>query len=127
MDIEKVFKKVVLVDFILLIIMFLLAFFPGTNATIEEEPVTSAEIFGLIVLVVYIINLYFLYKLKPIGKTLYIPLFIISVVLIFAFPDSYLSYSNRFEYVLELIGTMISGMIIGLLHWSEISKKFDNK
>ena len=128
MDIEKVFKKVVLADFILLIIMFLLAFFPGISyTTIEEEPVTSGEIFALIVLIVYIVNLYFLYKLKPIGKTLYIPLFLISVVLIFAFPESYLTYSNRFEYILEVVGAMTSGLIIGLLYWSEVSKKFDNK
>ena len=58
MDIEKVFKRVVLADFILLIMMILLAFFPGTNTTIEEEPITSGEIFSLILLVVYIVNLY---------------------------------------------------------------------
>ena len=127
MDIEKVFKRVVLADFILLIMMILLAFFPGTNTTIEEEPVTSAEIFSLILLVVYIVNLYFLYKLKPIGKTLYIPVCLISVVLIFAIPDSYLTYSNRFEYVFEVVGATTSGLIIGLLYWSEVSKKFDNK
>ena len=126
MDIEKVFKRVVLADFILLIMMILLAFFPGTNTTIEEEPFTSGEIFSLILLVVYIVNLYFLYKLKPIAKTLYIPLFLISVVLIFAFPESYLTYSNRFEYVLEVVGAMTSGLIIGLLYWSDVSKKFDN-
>ena len=68
MDIEKVFKRVVLADFILLIMMILLAFFLGTNTTIEEEPITSIEIFSLILLVVYIVNLYFLYKLKHIGK-----------------------------------------------------------
>ena len=128
MDIEKVFKKVVLADFILLIIMFSLAFFPSASyTTIEEESITSAEIFSLIVLVVYIVNLYFLYKLKPIGKTLYIPVCLISVVLIFAIPDSYLTYSNRFEYVFEVVGATTSGLIIGLLYWSEVSKKFDNK
>ena len=128
MKIEKIFKKVVLADFILLIIMFLLAFFPRTSyMTIEQEPVTSGEVFALIVLVVYIINLYFLYKLKNIKKTLYIPLCLISVVLIFATPDSYLTYSNRFEYVFEVVGATTSGLIIGLLYWSEVSKKFDNK
>ena len=108
--------------------MLLLTFFPSISyTTIEEESITSGEIFALIVLIVYIVNLYFLYKLKPIGKTLYIPLFLISVVLIFAFPESYLTYSTRFEYVLEVVGAMTSGMIIGLLYWSEVSKKFENK
>ena len=128
MDIEKVFKKVVLADFILLIIMFSLAFFPSASyTTIEEESITSAEIFSLIVLVVYIVNLYFLYKLKPVGKKLYIPLYLISVVLIFVYPESYLTYSYSFEIVLESLISMISGLIIGFLYWSEVSKKFDNK
>jgi len=127
MNIEKIFKKVVLADFLIILMMFLLVFFyDSSSSTLDEEPLNFADIFSLILLVVYIVNLYFLYKLKPIGKTLYIPLFIIGVVLIFAYPDSYLSYSNIFVYALETIGSMVSGLIIAMLYWTDIKKKFES-
>ena len=81
----------------------------------------------IIFAIIYFINLYFLYKFKPIGKTLFIPVFFLV-----GFFDFFVSYESFFltpgyEHIGRLltgIDYMLIGMIIALLYFTDIKEKF---
>ena len=88
---------------------------------------TTLEYSSILVLVIYFINLYLLYKFKPIGKTLFIPVFFLV-----GFFDFFVSYESFFltpgyEHIGRLltgIDYMLIGMIIALLYFTDIKDKF---
>jgi len=124
MNIEKLFKNLILLSLILSVFSFVYYFFLGFNDTsLADEPFYIIDYISLIFIVVFFINLYQLYKFKPIGKQLYVLLTILSFVLIYFLPPSYFG-SSKIEYFLDGAGGMISGAILVLLYCSEISEKF---
>ena len=94
-----------------------------TDTSLADEPMYIIDYIMLIFIVVAFINLYLLYKFKPIGKQLYVLLFILSFVLIPFLPLSYFE-SSKIAYFLDSSLAMISSAILVLLYYSEISEKF---
>ena len=127
MSIEKVFKRLVLADFLMCILLVFVGGYIGLEADIgiEESPWYISDTIAFIIFLVYLVNLYLLYKFKPIGKKIYIPLFVLSLLWVFADPSPDYSYITNLTYVLEGFGFMLSGMIIAMLYWSDITKKFE--
>ena len=124
MNIEKLFKNLILLSLILSVFSFVYYFFLGSNDTsLADEPFYIIDYISLIFIVVFFINLYQLYKFKPIGKQLYVLLFILSFVLIPFLPPSYFG-SSKIDFFLDSSLGMISGAILVLLYYSEISEKF---
>lgn len=124
MNVEKLFKNLILLSLILLIFSFVYGMFLGaTDTSLADEPMYIIDYIMLIFIVVAFINLYQLYKFKPIGKQLYVLLFILSFVLIPFLPLSYFE-SSKIAYFLDSSLAMISSAILVLLYYSEISEKF---
>ena len=125
MNVEKLFKNLILLSFIILIINFFYGIFFLSSESLEDQPIYIIEYVFIIFVVVYLINLFLLYKFKPIGRQLYLILTILGFVLIFFLPPEYFSSTTKIEFFFDSLGGMISGAILVLLYYSEISEKFN--
>tara|TARA_B110000014_G_scaffold261804_1_gene254294 strand:+ start:3999 stop:4409 length:411 start_codon:yes stop_codon:yes gene_type:complete len=128
---EKIFKNLIQLEFFVLIITIAYMFFiveDNQLDTLKKEEVVAwttdmtVAMWSLLYVVVYGINLYFLYKFKPIGKSLYIPLITIGIILGTISP---LSNVTKFDYYFITFGSgILSGLVIALLYFTDIKDKF---
>tara|TARA_Y100001970_G_C14159127_1_gene817444 strand:- start:1105 stop:1500 length:396 start_codon:yes stop_codon:yes gene_type:complete len=128
MDIEKVFKNIVLLDFVIFVLLFISIIIEPEEITnisdsldtgIWDENTIALIFIGF--LIVYLINLILLYKFVSFGKVLYSILFILGIVLPLTTGPI---ISSSFTYTLEWIGGATSGAILVLLYFSPIKDKF---
>ena len=121
MKLEIAFKRLVLVDFAIIILATLSAFVVPVN---EELPFTSIDAIALALLVIYLVSLYLLYTFRPLGKILYAPVFIFSIGVGVGYPLEYINPQNYFDYILFTIGPAVSGAIICMLYLTDIKDRF---
>ena len=127
MYLEKLFKRVILLDFFIGLIFLAWAILQESMYPSSEEVVlTNIDIITLLLLPVYCVNLYLLYTFKPIGRPMYVLIIAFSYGLLFGVPVEMLSTTNHFEYFLTSIGPMISGAILTMIYLTDIKKKFEN-
>lgn len=131
MNLEKIFKNLIKIEFILLIFSFIIAFLEEETGYYETYEISAVEstlfIWLSILALIYIINLFFLYKFKPIGKALYLPLLIFMFILSTMMPiDESLVNASMYKFgsSTSWLGGIINGMIIALLYFTEIKDKF---
>ena len=127
MDLKTIFKRTILLDFSLLILMIIIVFYPSTevaqfNQYYENELSGSFMILSLILQLVYIINLFLLYKFKSIGKKIYLILFVLMMTLSLLLPPYAI---DAFLNVIFGLGYTISGAILVFLYFTPIKKEFD--
>ena len=91
------------------------------NKYFESEFSNSLLIIFGIGLLIYLINLFLLYKFKSIGKQMYLILFIVFIVLSLLLPPS---ATDSLLYTLEGLGMANAGAILVLLYFSPIKKEF---
>ena len=128
MDIEKVFKNIVLLDVAIFVLLFVsILMEPEEITNIQESLGTGIWDENTIIiiymgfLIVYLINLILLYKFISFGKVLYLILSILGIVLPLTTGPV---ISSSFTYTLEWIGGASSGAILVLLYFSPIKDKF---
>ena len=128
MDIEKVFKNIVLFDLAIIVLLFIsIVMEPEEIASISESLGTGIWNENTIIiifmgfLIVYLINLILLYKFISFGKVLYLILFILGIAL--SFTTGPVIFSS-FTYTLDWISGASSGAILVLLYFSPIKDKF---
>ena len=123
MNLKKIFKKFILIDIFLLILLVIGALtLPGLS---YEENNQSSEMFDLISLIwllSYFVCWYFLYKFKPIGKQFYLFLFIIGIII--SLLGGSLTYTPLY-YILDGLSWVNTGVILTFLYFSPIKKEFD--
>ena len=133
MNLENIFKRTILL-YVLSEIVAIVFLYTLEGRIIGEEYVKinsdlpsfygdsflfPALIFG--VLIVHFFSLYLLYKFKSIGKQIYVySLVIIIIFLLLFFHD----ISSGPMYVIDLIGTILSGIILSFLYFTPIKDKF---
>jgi len=121
MNLENVFKNIIKIEFLFIVAISISLFFADVEYVELDVVSDTLYIWALIYLVVYVVNLYFLYKFKPIGKTLYLPLIILGFILATLFPnEQYTSVDLLFEW----IDGLLSGLVIALLYFTDIKDKF---
>ena len=127
MNLKTIFKRLILLDLSLIILIIVAVFFESKevadfNMYFENDYSNAIlAIFG-IVLLIYLINLFLLYKFKSIGKQIYFILFIVFIVLSFLLPPT---ATDSLLYTLEGLGMANSGAILVLLYFSPIKKEFE--
>ena len=127
MNLKTIFKRLILLDLLLFILIVVAAFYPSTevedfNKYFESELSNSFLIIIGVLQLIYLINLFLLYKFKSIGKKIYLILFIVLWVLsLFTPPYA----TDSWLYVLEGLGFTISGAILVFLYFTPIKKEFD--
>jgi len=127
MNLKTIFKRLILLDLLLFILIVIGAFYPSTevadfNKYFESEFSNSFLIIIGILQLIYLINLFLLYKFKNIGKKIYLTLFIVLWVLSLFIPPY---ATDSWLYVLEGLGFTISGAILVFLYFTPIKKEFD--
>ena len=129
MDLKTIFKRVILLD-LLIIVLSIASFFIESaevadfNRYFENDYSSALLIIYGIGILIYLINLFLLYKFKSIGKQIYLILFIVFMVLIL------LSAPNAMDpltYVLDGLGMANSGAILVFLYFTPVKKAFDKK
>ena len=125
MNIKEVFKRTIILDVILIVLVIFSLMFDSEAITQFNNtyPLSNAISFLLVVyLIAYIINLYFLYTFKKIGKQMYLVLFIIGAILVLV---SGSLASNAFTSFLDFFASAKTGAILVFLYFTPIKKEFD--
>ena len=129
MDLKRIFKRLILLDLLLIVLIIASIFFESAevidfNAYFENDYSNALLIIYGIGLLIYLINLLLLYKFKSIGKQIYLILFIMFTVLILLSPPNAM---DPLLYVLDGLGMANSGAILVFLYFTPIKKEFDKK
>ena len=128
MNLEKIFKNLILIYPVLIVSFLSLVTYIDRGIPVESyTETTTIGTISILPLSIWLINLYFLYKFKPIGKTLFIPLLIILVLFEISIPYESLIMTPGYEYIessLRYIEGILDGMIIALLYFTNIKDKF---
>ena len=127
MNLKTIFKRLILLDLSLIILIIVAVFFESKevadfNMYFENDYSNALLIIVGIGLLIYLINLFLLYKFKSIGKQIYLILFIVFIVLNLLLPPSAM---DSWLYVLDGLGMATSGAILVLLYFSPIKKEFE--
>ena len=130
MEIEKIFKNLILVDFALLILIVISSMYQSTdiievNQNLENGLFSEYEylirIISLILFFLYLLSLNLLYRFISYGKKLY--LFLVVAGLTLNFLNGSVVYSS-FGSVLDQVGGIVTGAILILLFYSPIKNNF---
>ena len=127
MNLKTIFKRLILLELSLFILMIVAIFFESNEAAdfnryFENDWSNAILIIFGIGLLIYLINLFLLYKFKSIGKQIYLILFIVLLVLSLLSPPNAM---DSWLYVLDGLGMANSGAILVLLYFSPIKKEFE--
>ena len=128
MDLEKIFKNLVRAQLLFCFGYFIYGLYAGAlndTSLAADVVISSSEVAGIIVALVYIVNLYLLFKFKPIGKLLFVPLILIFYSLSLAMPIEFFHLDTPFEHLFDDLSIMIEGAIITMLYLTAIKDKFE--
>ena len=129
MNLKIIFKRVILLDLLLLILIFISAFFESELVTAFNESISQSNnmndmliVIALVFFLLYLVNLYLLYKFKNIGKQMYLFLFILgSILLLLMGIGAY----DPIILLLDGLGWANSGAILVFLYFTPIKKEFE--
>ncbi len=127
MNLKTIFKRLILLDFLLIILVVSSIAFESAEVTdfnkyFENDYSNSLLTVAGILYLVYIVNLFFLYKFKKIGKQIYFILWIVLIILSLLLPPF---ASDSWSYVIDGLSWANSGAILVLLYFTPIKKEFD--
>ena len=129
MNLKIIFKRLILLDLSLFILVFISAFFETEIVIAFNESISQSNnmndmlgVIALVFLLLYLINLYLLYKFKNIGKQMYLFLFILGSILVLLMGIG--AYDPIF-YLLDGLGWANSGAILVFLYFTPIKKEFE--
>ena len=129
MNLKIIFKRLILLDLSLLILMIIAVFYESEVVVAFNESVNPSndisnmlDWIALIILVLFLVNLYLLYKFKSIGKQMYLFLFIIGSILSLLMG---INAADPIIYLLDGFGWACSGAILVFLYFTPIKKEFE--
>ena len=126
MNLKTIFKRLVLLDLSLFILIIVTIFFESEEVIKFtenlDEPSNVFLTLAAIWLLAYFVNLFLLYKFKSIGKQMYPFIYIIGLVLALLGGPIAL---DPWTYVLDGIEMSVAGALLVLLYFSPIKKEFE--
>ena len=130
MEIEKLFKNLILIDFGVLILIVISSLYQPQVITDMSDALNDgllanfediSRIVSLVLFFLYLITLNLLYRFISYGKPLY--LFLIVSGLLFNYLNGSVIYTS-FGGLLDQVGGITSGAILILLYYSPIKNNF---
>jgi len=130
MEIEKIFKNLILADFIVIILMVIASMYQpdeisniykNLNDGLLSNFENFSRILSIILFFLYLFTLNLLYRFISYGKNLY--LFLVVAGLMLNYFSGSVVYS-AFSGILDQTGGLISGAILILLFFSPIKNNF---
>ena len=123
---KTIFKRLVLLDLSLLILIIVSVFFESEEVLRFNEsldPISNMILtLSGIFLLVYLINLFLLYRFISIGKQMYLIVFVLGIILNLI---AGVSAVDPWLYVIDGLGWSVSGALLILLYFSPIKKEFE--
>ena len=125
----SIFKKTILFYVLFLIGMFYWGLSSGLDDDVNndiDEPWLLLDTILLVFIPILFYILFLLYKLKPLGKKLFLP-FLVLVEVFFYF-NSELNdfiYDNKLEYYIDYLDYFLIGVIITFLYFTDVKKEFE--
>ena len=130
MSLEKIFKRLVLIDVAIISFFIALAVFIPESDVVSDFNLNIPEqhnfyyILIFVWLIIFYISIYLLYNFKPLGKQLYLANFIFVILLdLFGGPVAL----DEWVYVIDILTSALSGAILVLLYFSPLKKKFNKQ
>ena len=132
-NLEKVFKNIILIHFLLFIVSVIWDLFLANEETMdlasqlgETEMLSNTYFifFAIITLILYLLNLFFLYKFYSFSKNLFL------IFLVLFYVQSLFSGLILFEplgYILDDLVALSQGAILTLLFLTPLKERFLNK
>ena len=130
MEIEKIFKNLILIDFAILILIVISSFYQSNQYSEVYQYLDKGllanygnfkSIISIILFFLYLFTLNLLYRFIYYGKSLY--LFIIVAGLLLNYFNGSVIYT-AYGGILDQIGGIISGAILVLLYFSPVKENF---
>ena len=126
MNLKTIFKRLILLDLSLFIVIIVTIFFESEEVikfteNLDEPSNVFLALAG-IWLLVYFVNLFLLYKFKSIGKQMYLFIYIVGFVLSLLGGPIAL---DSWVYALDGIEMSVAGALLVLLYFSPIKKEFE--
>ena len=131
MEIEKIFKNLIIIDFALLVLIVVSSTYDSNNLNtinqyLEKGLLAKYEnfsnILSIILFFLYLLTLNLLYRFITYAKNLYLILIILG--LLFNFFNGSVIFTS-YSGILDQIGGMLSGAILILLFFSPIKNNFN--
>ena len=126
MNLKTIFKRLVLLDLSLLILIIVSVFFESEEVLRFNEsldPISNMILtLSGIFLLVYLINLFLLYRFISIGKQMYLIVFVLGIIFSLIVGAGAV---DPWLYVIDGLGWSVSGAILVLLYFSPIKKEFE--
>ena len=125
MNLKTIFKRLILLDLLLIILVITTSFFESEEVLKFNEAVPISDFFMIIVgiwILAYFVNLFLLYKFKRIGKQMYLVIYTVGFVLTLLLGPM---ASESWTYALDGVEMSVAGAILVLLYFSPIKKEFD--
>ena len=134
MNLEKTFKKVILIQVATLFASIIAAFYPSESVEKANEFLDQSNWYAdnegsylvlilmfLILVLIYLYSLYAIYNFKKKGRTIFLYSLIIFVISnLFAGEYAY----SVFDIFFLEVSSMLSGAILIFLYFTNLSKKF---
>ena len=126
MNLKTIFKRLVLLDLSLLILIIVSVFFESEEVLRFNEsldPISNMILtLSGIFLLVYLINLFLLYRFISIGKQMYLIVFVLGIIFSLIVGAGAV---DPWLYVIDGLGWSVSGALLILLYFSPIKKEFE--
>jgi len=126
MNLKTIFKRLILTDIALSILIVVSAFYESEQViNFNDNYFLMSDTMGLIflvILIVYLVNYYFLYNFKKIGKQIFVILFLISIILLLLTGSSAIDAK---DYILDGLSWTLNGAILVFLYFTPIKKEFE--
>ena len=126
MNLKTIFKRLVLLDLSLLILIIVSVFFESEEVLRFNEsldPISNMILtLSGIFLLVYLINLFLLYRFISIGKQMYLIVFVLGIIFSLIVGAGAV---DPWLYVIDGLGWSVCGAILVLLYFSPIKKEFE--
>ena len=130
---KKIFRKLILIELALIVLMLISIFIESEEIAYMNEQLSSdfsdvyiliGGVFAIIVLMMYLVNLFLLYKFKNIGKPMYLVLLLVMALgSLLGGPIVY----EPSDYLIDGLGWAMSGAILVFLYFTPIKKEFERR
>ena len=126
MNLKTIFKRLILLDLSLFIVIIVTIFFESEEVIKFtenlDEPSNVFLTLAAIWLLAYFVNLFLLYKFKSIGKQMYLIVFVLGIIFSLIVGAGAV---DPWLYVIDGLGWSVSGALLILLYFSPIKKEFE--
>ena len=126
----RIFKKTILLQIFIFLSLIILAIIEESLVPNEEVPLDFSIVEGMLFLFIIVLlpfMWYFLYKLKPIGKRLFVFYLILGAISYFVISDdSYVLTSlTPFLEFGENVLILLDGVILAFLFFTDVKENFE--